>query len=908
MKKLVVLLVLMLFLVCIPSVLANTFIDDDDFDFNSGNHYNTEWNDNSYVTLTGTNTSGTFESRIFEESEELVWRIFEWGESLFYSDRLPDNQARSDGANMTGNRALYHMDETTGTEATDYSGRGYDAQILLSPDLGQPGRFDYSFYFDETEDRLSIPHAVMHGLGNFTFEAWFKTTKTGQQALISGANSLESNEFLLFFNTNTVASLHLKGTSYNFNVPIISDNEWHHVAWTRNIESLKQFFYFDGVKKGSNTVTTALLNIDANGLVLGEEQDMVGGEFLPAQAFDGYIDEVAIYDRELKESEILKHYKRGIIDLKFQMRSDDDNSDWGEFVGPDATQYTYFIANNNTNLPVDNSKYFQYKAYFSTEKSAHKPQLENVSIHYEISNQKPTKPVLTSPENNSIDDELGIVNLQYSSTDPENQDLSYYVYLFTTSGFHMNDSTLIYNGSDSYTTYDVVEYGKYFWRVIANDGVLNSDPSDEGMFDIREDINPPVISDENISSSITEGQIVTVTANITDNSSITAWLNVKNSYMMVYSMSEQDGLWRAIFIAGDAGAYQFRVNATDNFENINNERDWIQFTISESSVCDRDDICETGETYENCAEDCCQYNETKSCGSNIGACLEGNRTCQIDGNWGNCVNETAPIDEICNDIDDDCDGDIDEDLECDVCEENETDICGSNVGACEQGIMDCINGQWGECVGSINPIEEICEGQIDDDCDGEIDDGCECTNGQQDICGSNIGACEYGISTCTDGHWGNCQGNVIPIEEICNNNVDDDCDGIVDTDCNEGGQEGGVPPGSEFNQSAGQGLFDIKLLEMPIGSWALIISGIVMSVIALILYFKSKKKSKLYSEKEKPKKKPKEKKGETPKEIPKEIPEEPEGSDDELIITGQLRHVMRIILHNIQKLQKINKR
>jgi hypothetical protein len=59
------------------------------------------------------------------------------------------------------------------------------------------------------------------------------------------------------------------------------------------------------------------------------------------------------------------------------------------------------------------------------------------------------------------------------------------------------------------------------------------------------------------------------------------------------------------------------------------------------------------------------------------------------------------------------------------CNENETIQCGvTNAGACQYGNKVCENGRWSECIGSINPMLEICNNGVDDDCDGAIDETC----------------------------------------------------------------------------------------------------------------------------------------------------------------------------------------
>lgn len=77
---------------------------------------------------------------------------------------------------------------------------------------------------------------------------------------------------------------------------------------------------------------------------------------------------------------------------------------------------------------------------------------------------------------------------------------------------------------------------------------------------------------------------------------------------------------------------------------------------------------------------------------------------------------------------------------------------------------------------------EICDNKIDDNCDGKIDETpCNCLDGSDKVCGEDKGSCRTGKQLCVAGKWGNCEGAVLPEREKCNN-VDDDCDGEVDED------------------------------------------------------------------------------------------------------------------------------
>ena len=119
--------------------------------------------------------------------------------------------------------------------------------------------------------------------------------------------------------------------------------------------------------------------------------------------------------------------------------------------------------------------------------------------------------------------------------------------------------------------------------------------------------------------------------------------------------------------------------------------------------------------------------------------------------------------ELCDALDNDCDGATDEEV---------IRSCGQEVGACALGTEICAGGQWGVCVGAITPVDEECDG-VDNDCDGVTDEGLTRT------CGQTVGACAEGVSTCREGEWGACEGNIDPVAEACDR-VDNDCDGETD--------------------------------------------------------------------------------------------------------------------------------
>lgn len=157
--------------------------------------------------------------------------------------------------------------------------------------------------------------------------------------------------------------------------------------------------------------------------------------------------------------------------------------------------------------------------------------------------------------------------------------------------------------------------------------------------------------------------------------------------------------------------------------------------------------------------------------------------------------------EVCDDVDNDCDGLIDESIDGDEDDglktvytvDSDNDLFGSDADDAET-VLACAKPEFysestGDCDEGnpdINPGEiDSCTDNIDNDCSGVVNDpigGCLCEGNETQSCAVSgaLGKCATFTQQCNDGVWDDC-----PLErdnepEVCDAvGVDENCDGYA---------------------------------------------------------------------------------------------------------------------------------
>ncbi|XP_003961544.2 neuronal pentraxin-2-like isoform X1 [Takifugu rubripes] len=163
--------------------------------------------------------------------------------------------------------------------------------------------------------KLSLPQRTNYLYGRvtkslpemyaFTISMWIKSSASpGIGTPFSYGAPGQANEIVLIEWGNNPIELLINDRVAQLPLEV-RDGKWHHICITWTTRDGQWEAYQDGSKRGNGENLAAWHPIKAGGvIILGQEQDVVGGHFDAGQAFVGELSQVNIWDRVLKPAEI----------------------------------------------------------------------------------------------------------------------------------------------------------------------------------------------------------------------------------------------------------------------------------------------------------------------------------------------------------------------------------------------------------------------------------------------------------------------------------------------------------------------------------------------------------------------------------------------------------------------------
>ena len=218
-------------------------------------------------------------------------------------------------------------------DVRDYAGShdGLRTNATLNKTAAKVGAGSYNF--DGDKDNINMPYSNDFNFGSaedFAITYWFKTNSSSTANAMLGKLNTTANDgywivssagMIRFNITNASGSSRVDtlGASYN-------DGAWHHLVAMRRMEGTNLSIYIDGRIENSRSVTAR--GVDSlpskSNFTLGQP-----GRFAQAPYYyNGSLDDVRVYSRNLSDSEIYQMYTAGLwagMTIPFPDTSEEDN-------------------------------------------------------------------------------------------------------------------------------------------------------------------------------------------------------------------------------------------------------------------------------------------------------------------------------------------------------------------------------------------------------------------------------------------------------------------------------------------------------------------------------------------------------------------------------------------------------
>jgi len=230
-----------------------------------------------------------------------------------------DGKVKLEIINPTTPYGHWHLNELSGTTVEDSSGNDRDGTTNNMEDSDWvTGKLNNCLYFDGVDEYVSFEDiAGFERTDSFSFNFWFKTSGSiNIMDLISRIQTIGNERgYSILMETTGQISVLLQSSSGTSNyIKVITDdsfndNQWYNISISYNGSSDASgiVIYVNTIQVSTTTISNNLTGTIVNAIPFQFSSRNSSTNF-----YNGYLDEVIIYEKVLSEEEIIWRYNEGI--------------------------------------------------------------------------------------------------------------------------------------------------------------------------------------------------------------------------------------------------------------------------------------------------------------------------------------------------------------------------------------------------------------------------------------------------------------------------------------------------------------------------------------------------------------------------------------------------------------------
>ena len=280
------------------------------------------------------------------------------------SDSIPSSY-EAEGAPSpcpSGMVSYWKLNETSGSKAVD--SRDGNNGTVYNVDMREPGKVNYSYYFDGNDDYITVPNPANNlnfsGSKNFTIAAWIRLDGSNNGNAILGRGSDwylfkigDSSGKLYFYYIEKKSSYPYYEEVYARSNSALDTSKWYFIVGVKNGTHVS--LYINGTKQADDaTHSNSAAYRASDAFEIGRDSDTGNDEFR------GWIDEVAVFNVSLNQGNISDLYTRSSLGNDYCTPFTDNVNPTIAIQSPTATLYSKVPSLNYTvsdNMGVKNCWY-----------------------------------------------------------------------------------------------------------------------------------------------------------------------------------------------------------------------------------------------------------------------------------------------------------------------------------------------------------------------------------------------------------------------------------------------------------------------------------------------------------------------------------------------------------------------